>query len=272
MTIFVDGPKGASDVTAVNEVRALVTSLKLPNIEARFRQENVGLKNAIYSGVSELCQRFGRTIVLEDDLVLSPATLEYFNRGLDTYASDERVWGLGAYLYDTPSLRGRQAAFALPFAHPWGWATWSRAWDHFDPNEEVAPAILSSRSFRMFFNAAGVRRFSDILELSTEGRVNSWFIRWYYTVFMHGGLYIYPPRTLVNNIGVSGEGGTHGSRLNPYYLLTRPSKMSDYEVTFPTEIRVDYPALDKVAASWEARVQDGIALAGKLKRRLSRKT
>ena len=36
----------------------------------------------------------------------------------------------------------------------------------------------------------------------------AWDIRWYYTVFARGGLVLFPPRTLVINIGFDGS-GTH---------------------------------------------------------------
>lgn len=81
------------------------------------RERNLGLANSIIDGVSMLCERFGRAIVLEDDLPTSPHFLTFMNDGLDTYASDERVQSVCGYMYpvgldtDAPSffLRDRKS-------------------------------------------------------------------------------------------------------------------------------------------------------------------
>lgn len=38
--------------------------------------------------------------------------------------------------------------------------------------------------------------------------IGSWAIRWYWTIFMNGGLNLFPSRALVRNIGFDGS-GTH---------------------------------------------------------------
>jgi len=39
-------------------------------------------------------------------------------------------------------------------------------------------------------------------------KIGAWDIRWYYTVFAHDGLVLFPPRTLVKNVGFDAS-GTH---------------------------------------------------------------
>jgi hypothetical protein len=266
LTIFVDGPRRTDDESAVEAVRAFVRGLSLPNVSFSFQEANRGLRRSIYSGVSEMTKKYGRVIVFEDDLVLSPIALLYFNRALSHYEASEMVWSVVGYAYDAPSLRDSATTVTLPFAHPWGWATWARAWDRFDLDNRPAPTQLHAQSFRSAFDMNGLYPFTAQLQNSIEGRVNSWFIHWYYTVFQNGGVSIFPPRRVLDNFGMSD--GSHGGSLNPYdRLVTRP-KLLDSLPVFGDPQNVDYAALDSLRRSRELRVQRFIARVGSAKRKL----
>lgn len=266
VTIRVDGPRSPSDEGGVAGVRQLVTELQLPNVTYSFAKSNKGLRRSIFEGVSAICKTKGRVIVLEDDLVLSRTALSYFNAALERYKECTDVWSIVGYSYDAPALRDKGSALILPFAHPWGWATWSRAWSQFALDARPSDANLRAESFRTAFDMNGLYPFSTLLEKSINGEVSSWFIHWYYTVFKSGGRSIFPSHRLVDNRGM-GKGGTHGSRLNPYdRLVTRPP-LFEGEVSFGTTEEVDHWALDLMRDARELRVQRLIAAAGYLKRR-----
>ena len=264
--VFVDGPKRDSDSAPIQEVRAAVQDLQLPNVSWSFQSENRGLRASIFAGVSELIDEYGRVIVLEDDLLLSPIALTYFNDALDFYAEAENVWSVVGYMYDVPELRDSPQTLALPFAHPWGWATWSRAWSRFDLDDRPTMEYLNARSFRTAFDMAGLYPFTGQLRNSIDGRVNSWFIHWYYTVFKHRGSSIFPPRRLVDNFGFSA--GSHGGPLNPHERLVKRPPMLDHLPKFCQPEGVDYVALDQLRRCRELRVQRFIAEAGTAKRKV----
>ena len=268
VTIFVDGPRTAADLPAVQAVRGFAHGLRLANVEVVVRDENLGLPKSIVAGARQLCARDGRVIVLEDDLLLAPSALDYFNTGLDAFKNERRVWSVCSYMYDVPALRSRTEAIALPFAHPWGWATWDRALAGFDLDAPIDRADLGSASFRTYFNLGGLRDFASMLQLSVEGKVSSWFIRWYYQIFKSGGLSIFPPRSFVDNAGIVSSGGTHASVLNPYNFLMRPAELASGPIRMPDMLQVDYAAIDAMACSRDARVQRLIGKLGQIKRRL----
>jgi hypothetical protein len=267
VTIFVDGPKDDRvDGASVEAVRAFVRGLNKPNVSWSFQDTNRGLRRSIYDGVSALIKEHGRVIVFEDDLVLSPIALDFFSAALSRYQSAHRVWSIVGYAYDAPQLRNRPTTLTLPFAHPWGWATWGRAWDRFSLDNQPAADELNSQSFRSAFDMDGLYPFTALLRNSIEGRVNSWFIHWYYTVFQNGGVSIFPPRRVVDNFGHSD--GSHGGVLNPYDRLVRRPALLDALPEFAAPDSVDYAALDSLRRSHELRVQRLIALAGQTKRTL----
>ena len=78
-----------------------------------------------------------------------------------------------------------------------------------------------------------------------NGEIDSWAIRWYYTVFAHDGLALFPPRTLVVNMGFDGS-GTH-DRL----ALRRTSRLE-------TSATFDLPA-EVVESRQKAQVFDAIS-------------
>ncbi len=267
VTIFLDGAKSESDAPRVEEVREFARTLNLPNVTFVERENNMGLKASIYDGVGALCKKYGRVIVLEDDLIVSPCILDYFNAGLEKYKDESRIWSIVGYQYDVPQLRSLDRALILPFAHCWGWATWDRAWEQFDINAPVSRADLGSRAFKRFFDVDGIRDYTAMMGLALDGKINSWFIRWYYKVFSEHGVCVFPPVTYVANIGM-GSGGTHSSGLSPYAALVKPAALNEDLIKFPEYFAIDYWAIDAIRGSWDARVQKMISFLGKVKRRV----
>src|SRR5690606_19103496 len=78
--IFSDGAKTAEDIEAVNQVRSIIREpWKFKHIYIIERSQNKGLADSIIEGVSQVIQKHGRIIVLEDDLQTAPYALKYFN-------------------------------------------------------------------------------------------------------------------------------------------------------------------------------------------------
>jgi hypothetical protein len=149
-------------------------------------------------------------IVIEDDLVVEPATLAWLNLGLDAYADDERVLQVSAYQYRTPEFEHRDRGMFQRFATTWGWATWRRAWRHFDAAAADWRGVAGPGPLRRAFDAGGAYPFSDMLVRQMTGKLDSWGIRWSWAVHRRDGLTLMPPRSLVTNEGF-GAAATHNS-------------------------------------------------------------
>lgn len=213
--IYSDGPKTAQDAPAVQAVRDLCrTTEGFARVTLVERPSNWGLARSVIAGVTEICGAHGRVIVLEDDLVLSPHFLAYMNDALDRYENEERVMQVSGHMF--PVAWGGQADAAfLPMTTSWGWATWQRAWAHFDPDMKDYARLKADRSLRKAFDLGGAYPYFDMLEAQRRGRVDSWAIRWWLNVFMKQGISLFPMKTLVQNHGFDGS-GTHcgGDGLN----------------------------------------------------------
>jgi len=212
--LFSDGPKKEADLAKVLATRELLKSVTgFKSVTLSFQEQNRGLANSIISGVTEVVNRFGSVVVLEDDLVTSPGFLRYMNDGLESYKTDERVISIHGYVY--PTREPLPETFFLKGADCWGWATWKRGWDLFEPDGKKLQGDLKSAGLNDRFDFGGAYPYTGMLEDQIGGRNDSWAVRWYASALLHDKFTLYPGRSLVSNIGTDG-GGSHMGKTDSF--------------------------------------------------------
>ena len=203
--IFSDAPRGASDERAVHDVRQCIQRIEgFPVVRIIEREQNYGLARSIVEGVSQVCQEQGRAIVLEDDIVVSPYFLKFMNDTLRLYENDDRVISIHGYVY--PVIETLPETFFLRGADCWGWATWKRGWDLFEPDGQSLLQELKARKLTYQFDFDGAHPYVRMLKNQIKGKNNSWAIRWHASAFLKNKLTLYPGRSLVRNIGTDNSG------------------------------------------------------------------
>lgn len=202
--IYCDGPRCPEHADAVAETHRIIHANAPSGAEIIKRNENFGLARSIITGVTELCGEYGRVIVFEDDLVLSPHALYFLNRALDRYENEEQVMHVSAYMF--PVNMKLPSAFFYREATCWGWATWERAWEHFEPDAAKLVTEIDDRGVRREFNIDENMYFYQMLCKQRDGELDSWAIRWYASIFRRGGLALHPGCSLVKNLGFDGSG------------------------------------------------------------------
>ena len=207
--VYCDGPRDDSETASVMATRELARSMLGDRAEYHLSKANLGLSRSVIAGVSDTVGRFGRVIVVEDDLELNPAFLTFMNQALDRYADDEKVFQISGYQFDVPELNAAHSALFLPLTVSWGWSTWKRAWDQFDPLASGWQALCTDKNLRRRFNLDGCYGYATMLVRQMEGQLDSWAVRWYWSVLKVNGLVLFPPVSLVSNHGFDGS-GTHG--------------------------------------------------------------
>jgi len=244
--VYCDGaasPMVEPDVAAVRELlrHELPASANLI-----LRDRNLGLAANIVDGVGALCAQYGRVVVLEDDLVVSPDFLTFMNEGLRHYAEESRVFQIAAHTFD--AAEGVESAYFLPITTSWGWATWQRSWRHFDPKASGWQRLLRDTKLRWRFNFNGSYDYSTMLFRYFLGHNDSWAVRWNWAVFANGGLVLYPPRNLASNIGMDGS-GTHGRGL---FRRHEPSHVpwtaaGADTMVFPVRAEIDLQDVERIS-------------------------
>lgn len=208
--VFSDAPRSEADRAAVDQVRSYVRSISgFKKISLVEQPENLGLAGSIISGVTGIVARFGKIIVLEDDLVTSPFFLQYMNEALEIYSDDERVISIHGYVY--PLQDSVPELFFIRGADCWAWATWKRGWDIFQPDGAILLRELRNQKLTRRFNFDNSYPYIKMLEAQVLGKNSSWAIRWNASAFLAGKLTLYPGRSLARNAGFDNSGTHCGS-------------------------------------------------------------
>jgi hypothetical protein len=185
-------------------------------------------------------------IVIEDDLIVAPQLLTWFNAGLDRFADESAVMQISGFAFGGGPLRTRTAGFLLPLTTSWGWATWKRAWDRFLPDADGWEALQSDQRMRRRFDLDGIYPYARMLERQMRGELDSWAIRWYWSVFRLHGLGLFPPQTLVLNAGDDNL-ATHGRlRVLVRKLYRKPPTLGEILPTLPSSAVQDEAAWRQV--------------------------
>jgi hypothetical protein len=223
--IFSDAPKAeAARSPRVAQVRDYISTIgRFKTLTIINQSRNLGLAESVISGVTKLTREFGKVIVVEDDLVVSPFFLQFMNDGLDAYADDDRVAGIHGYMF--PVSQALPETFFLRDPGCWGWATWKRAWDLFEIDGERLRHEILARGQKHEFDYEGQYDYFGMLEDQIAGRNSSWAVRWHASVFLSDRLVLHPGVSLVRNIGQDGS-GTHDKATSQFDVQLSPTPVS----------------------------------------------
>jgi acetyltransferase-like isoleucine patch superfamily enzyme len=208
LVVYADGPRRPQDAAQVDELRRYLGTIDgFAKVTVVERETNLGLSRNIVDGVTAVLDRFGKIIVLEDDLLASSNFLRYMNEALDKYASNPDVYSITGYSFtdDAPEV---DSTYFLSLTSSWGWATWADRWKVFRKDPAALAEKLKDSRFKRRFDYNDTYDFSGLVALDARGEVDSWAVYWYASVLERGGLTLFPAKRLVQNIGYDGS-GTH---------------------------------------------------------------
>ncbi len=256
---YKDSPESRAGVLAVRSYLKTITGFN--SVKIVERENNNGLAQSIIAGVSEVVAQFGRIIVLEDDMLSSRYFLQYMNEALNLYEADERVISIHAYIY--PITEKLPETYFLRGADCWGWATWKRGWDLFEPDGQKLLQELETKKLTAEFDFAGSYPYTQMLRDQLAGKNNSWAIRWYASAFLKGKLTLYPGRALISNIGFDSS-GTHCNGINKIAIK---EAVEDIEIKVSQiEVRESVEARRAVINFFKNQNNLGIRILRRLKR------
>jgi hypothetical protein len=209
--IFCDGIKsGASieDINNVNLVKKIVRNEnRFKKVNLIFREYNIGLANSILKGVTEVVNKYGKIIVLEDDIVVTEDFLFFMNNSLSYFEKKKEVFHINGFNNESNLQYLLNDYYFLHFMSCWGWATWIDRWSqlNLDFNYFYDKLLIDEKAMSRF-NYGKTLSFDNQLEANINEEIKTWAILWYATVNFNNGLCLTPKYSLVNNIGMDGSG------------------------------------------------------------------
>lgn len=216
--IFSDGHK--TDATEeqrnkIGKVRNYIHSIEgFKSIKIIESPINNGLANSVINGVTNIINEYKKVIVLEDDIITHPFFLRYMNDALNSYIKDLRIFSIGGYC---PNIKIPfwyiNNSYIVHRTESWGWATWKERWEKADWGVSNYDSVRQSSKEIAMFNRGGDDMF-PMLTSQLNGEIDSWAIRWDYTLFKHNAYCIRPTKSLTYNIGFDNS-GTNCTTINP---------------------------------------------------------
>lgn len=205
LIIYADGAKSQSDLNEVLELRSYLPTISgFKSVTIHESETNKGLALSITQGVTDVVLTFGKVIVLEDDILVSPFFLDYMNDALDFYENEPKVMSISGYMYPHTKTLPETFFFNVPLC--WGWATWKRAWSTYSNDTTDHYNYLNTQKEWKRFNKFGGTYLERQIRKNLTGKLTTWFINWHASVFRQNGYCLFPNITLVNNIGFDNSG------------------------------------------------------------------
>jgi hypothetical protein len=202
--VFADGPRAdvATDATLCAETRALIERVDWPcEIETNFSDVNLGQRKRMESGLDWVFETVEEAIILEDDCLPDPSFFGYCEELLGRFRDDDRVFSISG---DDFCFRPEAARTSYTFARYsliWGWATWRRAWRHFDASLSDWPSVRTGGWLEGILGdqvASGY--WAHEFDRAHAG-TGSWDFAWVFACWRQGALSALPTTNLVSNIG-----------------------------------------------------------------------
>jgi hypothetical protein len=208
LLVYIDGPKPNATLDDINKTNKVITvvesDLWCKEVKVIKRETNIGLSKSITSGVSEVIEKHGKVIVLEDDIVTDIYFLQFMNDALEKYNESENIACISGYIY--PVKTKLPETFFIKGADCWGWATWKRAWERFNKEDDKLLEQITSGNFSYDFDFYNTYPYVQMLQDKILKKNDSWAISWYASSYLQNALCLYPGISLVQNIGMDGSG------------------------------------------------------------------
>lgn len=213
--VFSDAAKTKNDSEKVKAVRQYINC---PDWYSNFKdvtivqaEQNKGLAKSVIEGVTSVLEKYGKVIVVEDDLILSPYFLSYMNSALNYYYGDEQIWSISGYSFPMRKLKKYpHDVFYSYRGCSWGWGTWIDRWKTVDWEASDYSAMMNDQAWTQRFNRGGAD-LANMLRLQVEGQIDSWAIRWCFAQSNQEMYTVYPKISYLKNGGCDGSGTHSGS-------------------------------------------------------------
>jgi hypothetical protein len=238
--IFSDAPKSEDQKKEVSETRNIIKKISgFKSIEITESKENKGLARSIIEGVTRVIDRYGKIIVLEDDLILADDFLEYMNEALDTYEDNSSIWsvtGYGPPIDIDPEYKND--IYLSYRGCSWGWGTWKDRWYKHEWNlSDYNDFLKNSLSVKKF--KKGGSDLLKMLELQAIGKMDSWAIRSCYSQSKYEMYTVYPVKSKLQNIGF-GKNSTHCTSSSTKYK----TEINKKKIIFTNDLEINNKIVD----------------------------
>ena len=214
--VIADGPRAdqPGEAEQVAAARAVTEAVDWPCEATRLYSEtNLGCGVRPATGITAVFEAVEDAVILEDDCVPHPSFFRYCADLLDRYRHDERVMTVSGSNFQRGMRRGDGSYYFSRYPHTWGWATWRRAWRHYDFGASAWPAARDAGVLQATCGDPSEAAFwtEKMKSVHAGLRQDVWDYQWVLACWAQHGLAVIPNINLISNVG-DGAAATHTNR------------------------------------------------------------
>jgi hypothetical protein len=229
--VIADGPRSSEDVEKCQKTRAVINKVDWEcEILTNFSEENLGSTMRLSSGVDWIFSESEEAIILEDDCLPTSSFFNFCQTLLSYYRHDERVMHISGNNFQLGQSRTTYSYYFSKYNHIWGWASWRRAWQHFDLYMKTWAAFKQDIIHAACIDPYERKYWTTIFDRCLPLDNLNWDYAWLYTCWSQGGLSILPNSNLVSNLGFRSDATRTSDVNNPVANLPTADI---WEITHP---------------------------------------
>jgi len=171
------------------------------DIKTLFQVVNLGCGKAVSEAITWFFEQVEYGIILEDDCMPDLSFFPFCEDLLIKYKIDDKVMLIGGNNFQNGINRGEGSYYFSYYPHIWGWATWRRAWQHYDFEMEKLECFFNNGIHRIFDSNQEKRYWKNKLSKVKSGEIKTWDYQWCYSIWINSGFAITPNINLVINLG-----------------------------------------------------------------------
>lgn len=210
LLVVADGPRTEAERELCDRTRAVAGRVNWDcEVLTNFSETNLGCKRRVASGITWVFEQAEEAIILEDDCLPDPSFFRFCEELLERYRDDERVMAVSGDNFQQGRGRTPFSYYFSRYVHIWGWASWRRAWRHYDVEMKDWPDLRETAwLLDLMGNEHAARYWRGVFDKAAAGEINTWDYQWLFTCWAQNGLSVVPEVNLVSNIGF-GVNSTH---------------------------------------------------------------
>jgi len=212
LLVIADGPRQQKEgeMGKCEETRKIIDSIDWEcNLIKNYSDVNLGCKKRLSGGIDWVFNQFEEAIFLEDDCLPDISFFQFCQSLLEHYRDDEIIMNISGINFQFGKNSNGYSYYYSQFVHVWGWASWKRAWQHYDPEMKQWPEVKRQNLLDKYFNSPRAKKYwCSEFDRTFNGKIDTWDHQWTYACWLKNGLNIIPNVNLVSNIGF-GTGAVH---------------------------------------------------------------
>lgn len=238
------------------------------DFQTEMAERNLGIKTRVESGLRWAFEKVEGAIILEDDCLPDPTFFRFCQELLEFYKDHDKVMCITG---DNFTFREDVSCYSYLFSRytiTWGWATWRRAWRHYDPVMSGWGTPEAYKWLADYLQDDTALEYWKFIFDTNFATLENWDQAWILSCWRKNGLCIQPNVNLVSNIGF-GADATH-TKMTSHLQANVPTKPMEFPLVHPAVVARDVAAdeftEDGVYGGVMRRMFDGLRARAKAKR------